>query len=303
MSSAVKTTGKLSRQRRGDIGWGYFFILPQLFGVLVFVLYPLGYVLVLSLLEWDGLGDRTFVGLSNYATELTNPDFLNALSNTVYYTAMTVPTTVILSLMAALALNKLRFKNFFRVLYFAPVVTSAVSAGVVWLWVYNPDFGLINTYLQVWFGVTGPQWMLDPNYVMPSIAIMSVWLGMGFNIVIFLAGLQGIPAVFYEAAKIDGANRWQIFWSITLPLLSPTTFFIFVIAIINSFQVFDQVFIMTFDGGPANSAVTMVTYLRDLAFVDFVYGRSSAVAVILFALILMFTLLQFRIQRRWVHYD
>ncbi|QIN85180.1 ABC transporter permease subunit [Rubrobacter tropicus] len=285
------------------MGWGYFFILPQLFGVLVFVLYPLGYVLVLSLLEWDGLGDRTFVGLSNYATELTNPDFLNALSNTVYYTAMTVPTTVILSLMAALALNKLRFKNFFRVLYFAPVVTSAVSAGVVWLWVYNPDFGLINTYLQVWFGVTGPQWMLDPNYVMPSIAIMSVWLGMGFNIVIFLAGLQGIPAVFYEAAKIDGANRWQIFWSITLPLLSPTTFFIFVIAIINSFQVFDQVFIMTFDGGPANSAVTMVTYLRDLAFVDFVYGRSSAVAVILFALILMFTLLQFRIQRRWVHYD
>lgn len=303
MSSAVKTTGKLSRQRRSDIGWGYFFILPQLFGVLVFVLYPLGYVLVLSLIEWDGLGDRTFVGLSNYATELTNPDFLNALSNTVYYTAMTVPTTVILSLMAALALNKMRLKNFFRVLYFAPVVTSAVSAGVVWLWVYNPDFGLINTYLQIWFGVTGPQWMLDPNYVMPSIAIMSVWLGMGFNIVIFLAGLQGIPTVFYEAAKIDGANRWQIFWRITLPLLSPTTFFIFVIAIINSFQVFDQVFIMTLDGGPANSAVTMVTYLRDLAFVDFVYGRSSAVAVILFALILVFTLLQFRVQRRWVHYD
>jgi multiple sugar transport system permease protein len=303
VSSAVKASGKLTRQRKGDIAWGYFFILPQLFGVVVFVLYPLLYVLVLSTLEWDGLGERTFVGLKNYATEFSNPDFLNALKNTFYYTAMTVPTTVVLSLMAALALNKLRFRNFFRVLYFAPVVTSAVAAGVVWLWVYNPDFGLINTYLQTWFGVRGPQWLLDPTFVMPSIAIMSIWLGLGFNIVIFLAGLQGIPATFNEAAQIDGATRWQIFWNVTLPLLSPTTFFVFIIAIINSFQVFDQAFILTFDGGPANSAVTMVYYLRELAFVDFVFGRSAAVAVILFALILLFTLLQFRVQRRWVHYE
>ena len=195
---------------------------------------------------------------------------------------MVVPTSVVLSLMAALALNKLRLKNFFRVIYFAPVVTSAVAAGVVWLWVYNPDFGLINTYLQTWFGIKGPQWLLDPKWVMPSIALMSIWRGLGFYIVIFLAGLQGIPATYIEAAQIDGANRFQRFWYITLPLLSPTTFFIFIIAIINSFQVFDQAFIMTAEGGPANSAVTMVYYLRDLAFVDFVYGRSAAVAVILF---------------------
>ncbi len=304
MSSLVKASGsKLSQRRKSDIKWGYFFIFPQLFGVLAFVLFPLVYVLVLSLLEWDGLSRPTFVGPSNYSTELTSSEFRNALSNTVYYTVMVVPTSVVLSLMAALALNKLRLKNFFRVIYFAPVVTSAVAAGVVWLWVYNPDFGLINSYLQNWFGIKGPNWLLDPTWVMPSIAIMSIWLSMGFYIVIFLAGLQGIPVTYIEAAKIDGANRFQRFWYITLPLLSPTTFFVFIIAIINSFQVFDQAFIMTAEGGPANSAVTMVYYLRDLAFVDFVYGRSATVAVILFAIILAFTLLQFRVQRQWVHYE
>src|SRR5918997_2313818 len=302
VSSAVKIS-KTSKKRRTDIAWGYFFILPQLFGVLAFVLFPLIYVLYISTVEWNGLSEPVFVGLRNYTEELVNPEFRNALSNTVYYTVMTVPTSVVLSLMAALALNKLRLKNFFRVIYFAPVVTSAVAAGVVWLWVYNPDFGLINTYLQSWFGIKGPQWLLDPKWVMPSIAIMSIWLSMGFYIVIFLAGLQGIPATYIEAAKIDGANRFQRFWYVTLPLLSPTTFFIIIIAIINSFQVFDQAFILTAEGGPANSAVTMVYYLRDLAFVDFVYGRSAAVAVILFAIILALTLLQFRVQRRWVHYE
>jgi multiple sugar transport system permease protein len=220
VSSVVKASGsKLSQRRKSDIKWGYFFIFPQLFGVLAFVLFPLVYVLVLSLLEWNGLSAAKFVGLSNYTTELTSSEFRNALTNTVYYTVMVVPTSVVLSLIAALALNKLRLKNFFRVIYFAPVVTSAVAAGVVWLWVYNPDFGLINSYLQNVFGIKGPQWLLDPKWVMPSIAIMSVWLSMGFYIVIFLAGLQGIPATYIEAAKIDGANRFQRFWYITLPLL------------------------------------------------------------------------------------
>jgi multiple sugar transport system permease protein len=303
VSSAVKAPGKRSERARNDVLWGYFFILPQLIGVLVFVAFPLLYVLYISMVEWDGLGEQTFVGLSNYATEFTNPDFRKALTNTAYYTIMAVPTSVILALFTALALNKLVAKNFFRIIYFAPVVTSAVAAGVVWIWVYNPDFGLINTYLQIWFGIDGPQWLLDPKWVMPSIAVFSVWWKFGFYVVIFLAGLQGIPAVFNEAAQIDGANRWQTFRNVTLPLLSPTTFFVFVIAIIDSFQVFDQAFIMTFDGGPSNSAVTMVTYLRELAFVDFVFGRSSAVAVILFAIILVFTLFQFRMQRRWVHYE
>lgn len=303
MSSAVKAPGKRSERARNDVLWGYFFILPQLIGVLVFVAFPLLYVLYISMVEWDGLGEQTFVGLSNYVTELTNPDFRQALRNTVFYTVMFVPSSVILALFTALALNKLVAKNFFRVIYFAPSVTSTVAAGVVWIWVYNPDFGLINTYLQIWFGIDGPQWLLDPKWVMPSIAIFSVWWQFGFYVVLFLAGLQGIPAVFHEAAQIDGANRWQTFRHVTLPLLSPTTFFVIIIAIINSFQVFDQAFIMTFDGGPSNSAVTMVTYLRELAFVDFVFGRSSAVAVILFAIILIFTLFQFRMQRRWVHYE
>jgi len=302
VSSAVRAPGKLSKKTKSDIAWGYFFILPQLIGVLVFVLFPLVYVLVLSTLEWDGLGERTFVGLSNYVTEFNNPDFRLSLKNTFYYTLLTVPTSVVLALVVALALNKLRFKGFYRVIFFAPYVTSLVAAGVVWIWVYNPDFGLINTYLNLWFGIKGPQWLLDPNWVMPSIAIFSVWWGLGFNVVIFLAGLQGIPAVFREAAQIDGANKWQTFRHVTLPLLSPTTFFVLIISIIGSFQVFDQAFIMTLDGGPGNSAYTMVYYLRELAFVDFVFGRSAAVAVILFSLILAFTLLQFRMQRRWVHY-
>lgn len=292
-----------NKKRLGDIGWGYFFIMPQLIGALVFVLFPVIYVLILSTQEWDGLGDRTFVGLGNYGAEFTNPDFRQAFWNTVYYTVMTVPTGVVLALAAALALNKIRAKNFYRVLYFAPVVTSPVAAAVVWLWVLNKDFGLVNSYLQALFGIEGPGWLLNPRLVMPSIAMVGIWLSLGFNIVLLLAGLQGIPATFIEAAKIDGANRWQTFRNITLPLLSPTLFFVFIIAIIGSFQVFDQAFVMTARGGPGNSAVTLVYHLRNLAFVDFTFGRSAASAVILFAIILALTLFQFRAQRRWVHYE
>lgn len=298
---APKSSG--DRKRLADIAWGYFFISPQLIGALAFVVFPVIYVLVLSMQDWDGLGERTFVGFNNYVEEFNNPEFRKAFTNTAYYTLLTVPTSVVLALIAALGLNRMRGKNFFRVLYFAPFVTSPVAAAVVWLWVLNKDFGLINSYLESVLGIQGPGWLIDPRWIMPSISMMSVWLGMGFNIVILLAGLQGIPRTFHEAAQIDGANRWQIFRNVTLPLLSPTLFFIFIIAIISSFQVFDQAFVMTKDGGPGNAAYTMVYHIRNQAFVDFTFGNSAASAVILFAIILLFTLIQFRVQRRWVHYD
>jgi multiple sugar transport system permease protein len=173
---------------------------------------------------------------------------------------------------------------------------------MVWLWLLNGDFGLINVYLREWFALDPPNWLVDTTWVIPAVALVAIWASLGFNMVIFLAGLQGIPATYLEAAQVDGASKWWQFWNITLPLLSPTTFFVTIISIIASFQVFDLVYIMT-DGGPGTASTTMVFHIFELAFVNFTFGISAATAVVLFVLIMAATLFQFWGQRRWVHYD
>jgi multiple sugar transport system permease protein len=183
-----------------------------------------------------------------------------------------------------------------------PVITGSVAVSVIWLWLLNGDYGLINLLLHQWFGIQGPQWLTDSHLVIPSISLVSIWWGLGFNMVIFLAGLQGIPAVYTEAAQTDGASRFQIFWRITLPLFTPTLFFVMVVSIIGSFQVFDQTYIMT-GGGPGKESYTLVYHIYNLAFQQFTFGSASAVAVILFAILLVFTLCQFAVQRYWVYYE
>ena len=299
MAAPIARTGGLNRAK-SDMWWGYFFILPQMVGLIAFSLIPLVTVFYLSATDWSGLGAKHFVGLSNYADQLQDPDFLTAIKNTVYYTAIVVPGGLICALVAALGLNRVRGKTVFRVIYFMPVVTSSVAVSIVWLFLLNSDFGLINAYLHQWFGIKGPEW-LNSGLVIPSISMMSIWWGLGFNMVIFLAGLQGISVSYYEAAQIDGANKFQQFWAITLPLLSPTTFFVLVMSIISSFQVFDQAFVMT-GGGPAKASYTMVFHIYQLAFVNFTFGASAAAAVMLFVIILIFTLCQMYLQRRWVYY-
>jgi multiple sugar transport system permease protein len=292
----------MRRRRRTEALWGYLFILPQIVGMVAFVLIPLVSVFYLSLVNWDGLGPIQFVGFQNFLDQFASPDLHIAFVNTIYYTIITVPGGIVLALLIALALNKVRGKEIYRVIYFMPVVTSTVAVSVIWLWLLSSDFGLINQLLRAWFHIQGPNWLVDEHWVIPSIAIVSIWGSLGFNMVIFLAGLQSIPTVYTEAARIDGASRFQLFWRITLPLLSPTVFFVTVLSIISSFQVFDQTFVLT-GGGPDKESYTIVYHIYTLGFRNFTFGPASAAAVILFAVLLLLTLIQFRLQRHWVHYE
>ena len=291
-----------SRRSRSAALWGLFFIAPQLLGLIVFSIIPVGWAMVLSFMEWGGLGARTFVGLANYQTEFQNPEFRGALVHTIVFTLISVPGSVILALVIALLVNNVRFKTIYRLIFFLPTVTSSVAISLVWLWALNGDFGLINTYLRAWFDADPPNWLIEKNLVVPIIALVSIWASLGFNMVIFLAGLQSISPTYHEAAQIDGASRTRQFFNITLPLLSPTVFFVTIISLISAFQIFDLVYVMT-DGGPGNASSTMVHYIYETAFVDFSFGRSAAVAMVLFVIILLVTLFQFWGQRRWVHYD
>ena len=281
---------------------GLFFIAPQLLGMLAFSLIPVVYAFVLSFMKWDGLGAREFIGLANFRDQFGDPKFRGALIHTMIYTAIAVPGSVILSLLLALALNRVRGRTIYRTIFFLPTITSSVAVSMVWLWMLNGDFGVINVYLRDQFSLDPPNWLVNTTWVIPAVALVAIWAGLGFNMVIFLAGLQGIPATYLEAAQIDGASKWRQFWNITLPLLSPTTFFVTIISIIASFQVFDFIYVMT-DGGPGTASSTMVFHVYQLAFVKFTFGLSSAAAVVLFAIIMVVTLFQFWGQRHWVHYD
>lgn len=293
---------------RGDLGrrtsdrlWALFFIAPQLLGLLVFSLGPLLFAFYISMTSWDGFGDKTFIGLGNFVEQFQSPEFRIALTNTIWYTALAVPGGMVLALLVALGLNRVAGKTFYRLFYFMPVVTSSVAVAVIWLYLLNGDFGVINNYLRS-LGLTPPNWLVDDRFVIPAIAMVGIWWGLGFNMVIFLAGLQNVPQSFVEAAQIDGANTWQIFWYITMPVLSPTTFFVLILSVISSFQVFDQAYIMT-GGGPGRASYTMVLHIYQTAFVNFTFGKSSAAAVILFLIILAITGIQFQVQKRWVHYE
>lgn len=302
-SQPRSSKGNLSRRKRHEALWGYFFIFPQLVGLLVFAVYPLISVFYYSLNTWDGLGPMTFVGLQNYIDQLTSPDLHTALLNTLYYTVLAVPGGLILALLAALGLNNVRGKTIFRIIYFTPVITSSVAIAVMWSWLLQSDYGLLNVLLKNIFHVTaGPGWLTDSRLVIPTIAALSIWSGIGYNMIIFLAGLQGIPATYAEAASIDGANRFQLFWRITLPMLTPTVFFTGVLSLISSFQVFDLAFLLT-SGGPGKDSYTIVYHIYHLGFESSRFGSASAAAVILFVILLCLTLIQLWLQRRWVTYD
>lgn len=287
--------------RKKNALWGLAFLAPQLLGLIFFAIIPLVSAFVLSFMEWDGFGERAFAGAENFIYQFTSSDFWTATYNTVLYTILTVPVGLFISLLLAVALNNIKGKEMYRLFYFMPVVTSSVSIGVIWMWILNGDLGILNQVLAM-IGIAGPDWLTNTSLVMISIAMLSIWWQLGYNMVIFLAGLQGIPKSYYEAAEIDGASTYQKFRNITLPMLSPTTFFVTIMAIIGSFQVFDQSFVMT-NGGPGKASYTMVFHIYDNAFVDFRFGESSAAAMILFVVILIFTLVQFKLQKRWVYYE
>ena len=292
---------RLTRQT-SDLLWALVFVGPQLIGLLAFSLLPLISAFYLSLSNWDGFGNQTFIGVSNFVEQLQSPDLHIALVNTLVYTVIAVPGGLIIALLVALGLNNIRGKTFYRLLYFMPLVTSSVAVAVIAIYLFNNDFGIINTYAKAWFNLDLPNWLIDERWVMPTIALISIWQGLGYNMVIFLAGLQNVPTSLLEAAQIDGANKLQVFRNVTVPMLSPTTFFLALTAIIGSFQVFDLAYVMT-GGGPGKASYTMVFHVFKLAFLDFTFGKSAAAAMILFAIILVVTMFQLYAQKRWVHYE
>ena len=305
MSSAApsRPKGPRHRNRRREITAAYGFLLPNLLGFAVFTFFPVIAALVISFTDWDLLQAPTWVGLGNYQTLLRDPLFGQVLKNTALYVLGTVPLQMVLALAVALALNeRIPGQLFFRTAYFMPVVASTVAVALVWRWIFNYDFGLLNSFLYMIGIQDPPNWLGSTRTALISIIIMSIWQQVGYSMVLFLAGLQGVPVQLYEAAKIDGAGPWARFAFITLPMLSATTFFVLVIGVINSFQVFDQALIMT-QGGPANATNTIVYHIYRNAFQFFKMGYASAMAWVLFAIIFVVTLLQFRYQRRWVNYD
>jgi multiple sugar transport system permease protein len=257
--------------------------------------------LILSMASWDLIGAPEFVGVSNFVEVLQDPIFARVAVNTITYSGGSVPLLLTVSLGLALALNaKFRGRGFFRTMFFMPVVSSTVAVAMVWRWIYSP-FGALNSVLTA-LGLPAVGWLTTTQWALPSVIAMSVWQSMGYSMVVFLAGLQGIPRHLYDAAAVDGATGWRRFWHITLPLLSPTTFFVVVMAIISTFQVFGQVYMLT-GGGPAFATSTIVYYIYERAFLALHMGYASALAWVLFAAIFGLTMLQMRLQRRWVTYE
>jgi multiple sugar transport system permease protein len=291
-------TIKLKKWLHKDGTWAFLLLLPNIVGFLLFTLIPVIASFLLSFTSWDMLTPIKWIGFGNYAELARDETFIKVFWNTIYFAGISVPAGIVISLLLAVALDQnISLKKFYRAAYFLPVVSSMVAVAVVWQFIYNPEYGLFNYALNL-FGINGPAWLTSTVWAMPAVILTSVWKNLGFNMLIFLAGLQGISDSYYEAADIDGARWHHKFFYITIPLLSPTTFFVTVMSFISSFQVFDTVFLMT-QGGPARSTSVIVHYLYENAFKYFNMGYASAMAYILFFMVFLITLIQFWRQRKW----
>lgn len=301
-SRPAPATGHWRRPRLG--GWleALPYLLPMLLGLVIFTIGPIFAGLFLSFTDFDLLTPPKWIGLGNYIDMFTRPVFWTVLRNTLYYTLLYMPAGVVLPLLVAVMLNRpLRGIIWYRGIYFLPVITSTVAVALVWMLLYQPDFGVLNYVLRQ-LGIDGPAWLADERWAMPALVIMSVWKGLGFNMVIYLAGLQSISEQYYEAAMLEGANAWHRLRYITVPLISPTTFFVLITSIISALQVFEQTYILT-GGGPGYATLTLSYYIYQNAFQFRHMGYSAAVVYVLFVIILAVTLVQFTFQRRWVFYQ
>lgn len=305
MTIALNWLGRTPLARRRAL-WGLALVAPNVLGLLFFFGIPVLNAFMTSFQEWNAITPPVPVGLANFERLAGDPAFWQALTNTLKLLVFAVPVGVTSALFVALLLNqRLRGRGVFRTIYFLPVVTSTVAAAMVWTWIFQPRYGLAGNLLAP-LGLRDLNWLTRPDLVLIPIGIVMVWQRIGFDMVLFLAGLQNIPHHLYEAAIIDGANRWQRFRFVTLPMLSPTTFFIVLLSVINAFQVFDHVYVMTARttrGGVGGSAVTLTYFLYDRGFMKSEFGYASAIALVLFLIILGMTVLQLRLQRRWVYYE
>lgn len=302
-SVAAKSWLGVSKLRRREAIDGMLMALPWVIGFLVFIAGPMAFGLYVSLTKWNIIGKPQFVGLNNYVSMFTGKDelFYKSLSVTATYTLISAPLHVVLSFILASLLNsKVPFKNFFRSAYYLPSILPVVASAILWAWVFNPDFGLLNNALH-FFGIQGPKWLADKNWALPAIIIMNLQY-IGPNMIIMLAGLQRVPVELVEAAQLDGANRWQLTWNITIPMISSVVFLVIINNINASFQTFTQAFLMT-GGGPQYATYFYMLHVYREGWVSFRMGYASALAWVLFVIILGFLFIHFRLSRLWVYTD
>lgn len=281
---------------------GFSFIGLWIIGFTAFALGPLVFSLIISFYKWSLLDKPVFIGLKNYIDMFTlDPLFWKSIKITFTYAIISVPLGLIVSLLLALLLNlKMKGMGIFRTLFYLPSVITGVAVAVLWMWVLQPDFGILNYFLS-FVGIKGPDWLGDPQWALTSLILMSVW-GSGGGIVIFLAGLQNIPQLLYDASSIDGATKFRQFWTITLPMITPTIFFNLIMGIISAFRTFTQGYVMT-KGGPLNSTYFYALYIYNKAFQDLQMGYAAALSWVLFAIIAVLTLLVFKSSKSWVYYE
>jgi multiple sugar transport system permease protein len=299
----VTTQTRRRKPLDGESRWAWLFLAPTLVGLAVLSAGPILGAFAISLTSWDLLTPPTFVGLGNFTHLLSDERFLTALRNTTFFTLTSAPLGIALGLGIALALNQqLRGISWIRTAYFLPLVTSTVAISLVWSWIYSPDKGPLNALLGA-IGLPAQKWITDPFWAMPAIVVMSVWQGLGTTVIIFLAGLQGIPEEYYDAASVDGAGTLARLRRITLPLLTPSIFFTGILALIDSFQVFDQIYVLARPGRPTDATVTLVYMIYENGFQNFKMGYGAAAAWILFLIVAVLTMIYFKLQNRWVHYQ
>jgi multiple sugar transport system permease protein len=299
-----------ARITKNDL-WGHFFIAPWLIGFLVFTLGPFIASFYLSFTKYELYGLPQWIGLKNYVTLFSglfgsgkgDSSIWPAFYNTVYYTVFSVPAGLAVAFALAMLLNtKIRGRALFRTMFYLPSITPAVASAILWLWLLNPTYGLVNVLLRDLFGIDpGPQWFGSTTWAKPALILMSLW-GVGNTVVIYLAGLQGVPEVLYEAASIDGANRWDLFLHVTIPQMTPSIFFTLVLGLIGGFQVFTPALVIT-NGGPADATLFYLLHLYRNGFQYFKMGYASAMAWFLFVVMVAFTVLQFRLASKWVYYE
>ncbi|MFD0676678.1 MULTISPECIES: carbohydrate ABC transporter permease [unclassified Paenibacillus] len=293
-------TGKLMQREKW---YGYMFISPMVIGYVLFLLGPIIAAFMMSFTNWSLIKEEEFVGLANYTKAFTGDSvFWDTVWNSFYFSIVFVPLNIVLTLALALLLKeRILGVGFFRTAIFTPVVTSIVVWATVWKYIFQTDNGLVNSILRI-FGVTGPAWLYDLSLAMPTVIIITLLKGLGINMVIFLAALNDVPPMYYEAAKIDGAGRWKTFFNVTLPLITPSVFMVLVITMIGSLKVFGQIYVLT-GGGPGTSTYVFVYYIYEQAFKMYEFGYASAVAFILFFIIFILTVMQWGIRRKWVHHE
>ncbi|WP_461175715.1 carbohydrate ABC transporter permease [Trueperella pyogenes] len=297
----VSSKSRISRTRRRHNTWALIFLAPSLIPLAAFTFWPMLQSIWISLNKWNLISEPTWVGFGNYSKLLADSGTWQILGHTLTFVLGYLPLVYVGGLALAIALNqRLPARGLLRAVYFLPVITSWVVVALVWKWLLNPSNGVINAVLGA-LGLPEPGWWTDPQWAMASVVLASAWKDLGFVMVILLAGLQNIPTELYEAARIDGASKWAQLRYVTLPLLTPSSFFVVIISLINGFQVFDQVFVMT-GGGPQGASQVVVGQIYDLTFRYGRAGEAAALSWLLFAVILVVTLLQMKGQKKWVHY-